>query len=194
MSLEPLTDYSKFKVDCEKILNESKTSEFQVVTIRPATVCGFSPRQRLDVVVNILTNLGFFKKEITVFGGEQLRSNIHILDMVRSYDHILKTDFSKINGEIFNVGFENDTVSNLANTVKEVLGSDITIKKTPSNDNRSYHISSEKIKTLLNFGTKYSIKSAVADLKNAFQAKILTNTFEDIKYYNIKVMNNINLK
>ena len=114
--------------------------------------------------------------------------------MVRSYDHILKTDFSKINGEIFNVGFENDTVSNLANTVKEVLGSDITIKKTPSNDNRSYNKSSEKIKTLLNFGTKYSIKSAVADLKNAFQAKILTNTFEDIKYYNIKVMNNINLK
>jgi nucleoside-diphosphate-sugar epimerase len=194
MSLEPLTDYSKFKVDCEKILNESKTNEFQVVTIRPATVCGFSPRQRLDVVVNILTNLAFFKKEITVFGGEQLRSNIHILDMVRSYEHLLKTDFSKINGEIFNVGFENDSVENLANTVKEVLGGDIAIKKTPTNDNRSYHISSEKIKRILNFEPKFSIRAAVVDLKNAFKDEILTNTFDDIKYYNIKVMNNINLK
>ena len=194
MSLEPLTDYSKFKAECERILNDSKTNEFQVATIRPATVCGFSPRQRLDVIVNILTNLAFFKKEITVFGGEQLRPNVHILDMVRSYEHLLKTDFSKINGEIFNVGFENVSVDNLANTVKEVLGGDIAIKKTPTNDNRSYHISSEKIKKLLQFETKFSIRSAVVDLKNAFENKILTNTFDDISYYNIKVMNNINLK
>ncbi len=194
MSLEPLTDYSKFKADCETILNNSKTNEFQVATIRPATVCGFSPRQRLDVIVNILTNLAFFKKQITVFGGNQLRPNVHILDMVRSYEHLLLTDFNKINGEIFNVGFENVSVDNLANTVKEVLGGDIEIKKTPTNDNRSYHISSEKIKKLLNFETRFSIRSAVVDLKNAFENKILTNTFEDIKFYNIKVMNDIKLK
>ena len=117
MSLEPLTDYSKFKAECEVILNKEKNKNFNVVTLRPATVCGFSPRQRLDVIVNILTNLAYFKKEISVFGGSQLRPNIHILDMVRSYFHLLNTDLSKINGEIFNVGFENVSVENLADMV-----------------------------------------------------------------------------
>ena len=115
--------------------------------------------------------MAYFKKEITVFGGEQLRPNVDILDMVRSYEHLLLTDFKKINGEIFNVGFENVSVDNLANTVKEVLGGNILIKKTPTNDNRSYHISSEKIKKVLNFETKYSIKSAIVDLKNAFETR-----------------------
>ena len=82
--LEPLTDYSQFKADCEKILNEYESPDFTTTTIRPATICGYSPRQRLDVVVNILTNLAYRKREITVFGGEQLRPNIHISDMVES--------------------------------------------------------------------------------------------------------------
>lgn len=194
MSLEPLTDYSKFKAECEQILNYAKTRDFKVVTIRPATVCGYSPRQRLDVIVNILTNLAYFKREITVFGGSQLRPNIHILDMVRSYELLLKTDFNKINGEIFNVGFENVTVDNLANTVKEILGQEISIKKIPTNDNRSYHISSEKIKKILNFKPEFSIKSAIVGLKEAFDKKLLINTFDDERFYNIKVMNSINLK
>jgi len=194
MSLEPLTDYSKFKAECEQILNHAKTGEFKVVTIRPATVCGYSPRQRLDVIVNILTNLAYFKREITVFGGSQLRPNIHILDMVRSYELLLKTDFNKINGEIFNVGFENVTVDNLANTVKEILGQEISIKKIPTNDNRSYHISSEKISKMLNFKPEFSIKSAIVGLKEAFDKKLLINTFDDERFYNIKVMNSINLK
>jgi len=194
MSLEPLTDYSKFKAECEQILNHAKTREFKVVTIRPATVCGYSPRQRLDVIVNILTNLAYFKREITVFGGSQLRPNIHILDMVRSYELLLKTDFNKINGEIFNVGFENVTVDNLANTVKEILGQEISIKKIPTNDNRSYHISSEKISKMLNFKPEFSIKSAIVGLKEAFDKKLLINTFDDERFYNIKVMNSINLK
>ena len=81
MTLEPLTDYSQFKADCEQILLEYQSPDFTTVTIRPATVCGYSPRQRLDVVVNILTNLAYHKREITVFGGTQLRPNIHIEDM-----------------------------------------------------------------------------------------------------------------
>lgn len=194
MSLEPLTDYSKFKAECELILNKEKNNNFNVVTLRPATVCGFSPRQRLDVIVNILTNLAYFKKEISVYGGSQLRPNIHIIDMVRSYSHLLNTDLSKVNGEIFNVGFENVSVENLANMVKDELGDNIIIKKTPTNDNRSYHISSEKIKKQLNFQTIFSIRQAIKDLKVAFQNKILTNTFDDSKYFNIKVMNEINLK
>ncbi len=73
MVLEPLTDYSKFKGDCEKILNSYKSEDFITTTIRPSTVCGYAKRQRLDLVVNILTNHAFHKREITVFGGDQLR-------------------------------------------------------------------------------------------------------------------------
>ena len=84
MSLEPLTDYSRFKADCEEILSY-QSDEFTTVTIRPATVCGYSPRQRLDVVVNILTNLAYHNRKISIFGGAQLRPNIHIKDMVNAY-------------------------------------------------------------------------------------------------------------
>ena len=92
MSLKPLTDYSKFKADCEKILFNYNSKEFTTIVIRPATVCGFGPRQRLDVVVNILTNLAYHKRKILVLGGEQLRPNIHILDMARAYEALLKAD------------------------------------------------------------------------------------------------------
>ena len=102
MSLEPLTDYSRFKVDCEQILDQYASEDFTTITIRPATVCGYSPRQRLDVVVNILTNLAFHKREISVFGGAQLRPNIHIADMVEAYLAVLKAEKSQVSGEIFN--------------------------------------------------------------------------------------------
>ena len=105
MPLEPLTDYSKFKGDCEKILNRYQSKDFIVTTLRPSTVCGYAKRQRLDLVVNILTNHAFHNKKILVYGGSQLRPNIHIKDMVRAYEYLLKADSKKINGEIFNVGF-----------------------------------------------------------------------------------------
>jgi nucleoside-diphosphate-sugar epimerase len=194
MSLEPLTDYSRFKGDCEKILNSYKSEDFITTTIRPSTVCGYSKRQRLDLVVNILTNHAFHNREIKVFGGDQLRPNVHINDMVDSYLAVLKAEPKKINGQIFNVGFKNQSVNELANDVKEVIGSDIKIKNTKSDDNRSYHVSSEKIEKVLGFKTKYTIKDAVLDLKNAFEKKLLTNTFNDEFFFNIKRMNNINLK
>ena len=90
MSLEPLTDYSIFKMNCEQILAEYQSADFTTTTIRPATVCGYSPRQRLDLVVNILTNLAYNKREITIFGGSQLRPNIHISDMVDIYLLLIK--------------------------------------------------------------------------------------------------------
>ena len=89
MKLEPLTDYSKFKADCEKILLKYNSESFVTTVVRPATVCGYSPRQRLDVVVNIFTNLAFNKRKISIFGGSQLRPNIHIVDMIRVYEKIL---------------------------------------------------------------------------------------------------------
>ena len=194
MELEPLTDYSKYKGECEKILNKYKSDDFVTTTIRPSTVCGYAKRQRLDLVVNILTNHAFHKRQIKVFGGDQLRPNIHIEDMVNSYLAVLDAEDKKINGQIFNVGFKNQTVNELAQEVKEVIGDDVKVINTKSDDNRSYHVSSEKIKRVLGFETKYTIKDAVLDLKNAFEKKFLINTFDNEFYFNIKRMNNINLK
>ena len=157
MSLEPLTDYSRFKADCEKILAKYQSDNFTTVTLRPATVCGYSRRQRLDVVVNILTNLAFHKREISVFGGKQLRPNIHIGDMVDAYLLILKSPKEKIQGQIFNVGTENQSVLELAETVRGVVGDDVKLVTTPTNDNRSYHISSQKIANSLGFVPSRSI-------------------------------------
>ena len=194
MSLEPLTDYSKFKADCETILLKNKSNNFIPIVIRPATVCGYSPRQRLDVVVNILTNLAYHKKEISVFGGEQLRPNIHIMDMVRAYDYLINASSNSVSGQIFNAGYENQTVNHLASLVKKVIGPDVKIKYLKSDDNRSYHISSKKIKDLLGFETKKTIEDAIKDLKNAFDAKKLEDTLTNEKYFNIKRMNNLKLK
>ena len=193
MTLEPLTDYSRFKVDCEKILSEYQSDNFTTVTIRPATVCGYSPRQRLDVVVNILTNLAYHKREISVFGGEQLRPNIHIKDMVEAYMVMLNAHKEKIAGKIFNAGYENQPVKELAKTVKAVVGIDVTLITTPTDDNRSYHISSQKIKDELGFKTTHTIREAVEDLCAAFDKGLLLNTLDNEMYFNIKRMKNLHL-
>ncbi len=194
MSLEPLTDYSKFKVDCERILNTYKSENFETVTIRPATVCGYSKRQRLDVIVNILSNLAFHKREITVFGGSQLRPNIHISDMLRAYELLLNADPNKVNGQIFNAGWENKSVNEIAMTVKKNIGEDVKITRSETDDNRSYHISSEKIKSVLNFQTKFTISDAVNDLKDAFEKKAFLDPLKNDLFFNIKRMNNLRLK
>ena len=193
ISLEPLTDYSKYKVECEVILKKYESENFAPIIIRPATVCGYSPRQRLDVVVNILTNLAYHKRKISVFGGKQLRPNIHIKDMAKVYDVLINAQKSKVSGEIFNVGYENKTVLDLANTVKNVLGDDIQLLETPTDDNRSYHISSKKIKKILDFDSKFTIKNAINDLKIAFEKNLLPNSLTDEKYFNIKRMQSIRL-
>ena len=193
MVLEPLTDYSQFKADCEKILAEYQSDDFTTVTIRPATVCGYSPRQRLDVVVNILTNLAYHKREISVFGGDQLRPNIHIADMVEAYTVLLNADKEKIAGKIFNAGYENQPVSKIAETVKNVVGEDVKLITTPSDDNRSYHISSQKIKDEIGFETTHTIQDAVEDLCAAFDKGLLPNSLEDEMYFNIKRMQNVEL-
>jgi nucleoside-diphosphate-sugar epimerase len=193
MFLEPLTDYSKFKADCEKILNKYSSDDFITTTIRPSTVCGFAKRQRLDLVVNILTNHAFHNREIKVFGGDQLRPNVHIDDMVNSYLILLEAEPKKINKEIFNVGFKNQSVNELADDVRSVIGQDVKITNTETNDNRSYHVSSQKIKDILGFQTKFTVQDAVIDLKNAFEKKYLVDTFDNEYFYNIKRMNSLKL-
>ena len=194
MSLEPLTDYSLFKMNCEEILSEYQSNDFTTTIIRPATVCGYSPRQRLDVVVNILTNLAYHKREISVFGGDQLRPNIHIADMVDAYLVMLRAPKDKIGGEIFNVGYENHSISQLAETVRNVIGDDIILKTIPTDDNRSYHVSSKKIAEVLGFRASHTIKDAVLDLQDAFDNGILPDSLNDERYFNIKRMQSLNLQ
>ena len=194
ISLEPLTDYSKYKVDCEIILKKYISENFTPVIIRPATVCGYSPRQRLDVVVNILTNLAYHNRSISIFGGKQLRPNIHIKDMVRAFEILINAPKSKVSGEIFNVGYENSSVIELANIVKKSIGDDVVLKSFPTDDNRSYHISSKKIKNILKFESEFTIKDAVCDLKEAFEKKLFSDPLNNHKYFNIKTMQLLNLK
>ncbi len=194
ISLEPLTDYSKHKADCEVILREYISEEFTPIIIRPATVCGYSPRQRLDVVVNILTNLAYHKRSITVFGGQQLRPNIHMQDMIRAYEALIEAPKSKVSGEIFNAGYENCSVLEIANMVQKNIGDDVSLNSSPTQDNRSYHISSKKINKVLGFETKNTISDAINDLKLAFKKGLIPNSLTDEKYFNIKMMQLINLK
>ena len=193
MSLEPLTDYSKFKVDCEIILKKYISENFTPIIIRPATVCGYSPRQRLDLVVNILTNFAFNKREIKVFGGNQLRPNIHINDMVSAYLCMLQSPTNLIAGEIFNVGYDNQSVNSIALLVKKVIGPDVKVVNVQSDDNRSYHISSKKIKKEIGFTPIYTIKQAIEDLRDAFVIGNLPNSLDDEKYFNIRRMQSVDL-
>lgn len=193
MSLEPLTDYSKYKAQCEEILSEFQSDNFTTVTIRPATVCGYSRRQRLDVVVNILTNLAYHKRAIKIFGGGQLRPNIHIKDMVSAYLLLLEKPAALIGGKIYNAGYENHSVEQLGQMVVDVIGDDVSVEKVPTDDNRSYHVSSSKIFKELGFKAKFSIKDAVEDLKTSFEQGLLENPLENENYVNIKRMQSISL-
>jgi nucleoside-diphosphate-sugar epimerase len=164
------------------------------VIIRPATVCGYSPRLRLDLTVNILTNHAVNNGKITVFGGAQKRPNIHIEDMADLYIQLLALPDEKIAGKIFNAGYENHTVMQIAEMVRHVVGDKIEIITTPTDDHRSYHISSEKIKEELGFEPRHSIEDAVKDLVAAFENNKIPNSMQDRRYYNIKTMQALQLK
>ncbi len=195
LPLEPLTDYSKFKALCETHLLKEQTKDFVVLILRPATVCGYSPRLRLDLTVNILTNHAINNGVIKVFGGSQRRPNIHIEDMTDLYIKSLNYPDALIAGKIFNAGYENHTVSQIAELVKDNVGkSDIKIVVEPTNDMRSYHISSAKIKNELGFVPTHTIAEAVSDLKNAFEQNQIPDSMGDKRYYNIKTMQAINLQ
>lgn len=194
LPLEPLTDYSKFKALCEQILLEYQSPDFTTTTIRPATVAGYARRQRLDVIINIFCNLAVNKGEISIFGGAQKRPNIHIDDMVRSYLMVLAAPKEKVAGKIWNVGYENHTVAQLAEMVKDVVGPQVKLTVTPTNDNRSYHVSSQKIKDELGFAPIHTLRDAAEGLVAAMKAGKLPNSLTDENYFNIKKMQAIKLK
>ncbi len=198
--LLPVSLYNKFKGMCEPLLFKHTDENFVGVVYRPATVCGYGPRQRLDVSVNILTNHAVNKGKITVFGGEQLRPNLHIQEYADVCKLLMIAPAEKIANEVFNVGFQNMTIMDIAKTVKKVVEDiypekgDLPIEVTESDDKRSYHINSDKIKRVLGFEPKYTVEDAVRDLCKAFEAGKLPNSFDDDKYFNIRTMKAIGAK
>lgn len=198
--LVPLTLYNKFKGMCEPRLLEHIDDDFTGVVFRPATVCGFGPRQRLDVSVNILTNHAVNKGKITVFGGDQLRPNLHIQDYSDVVQLLLTAPHEKIQGEIFNVGYQNKSIMEIAQIVKSVVEElfpergELPIVVTESDDPRSYHINSDKIARVLGFSPKHTIEEAVRSLCAAFKEGRLPASFDDDRYFNVRTMKKIGAK
>lgn len=198
--LNPLTDYSKYKGLCEPILLEQQSPDFTTIVIRPATVCGYSPRQRLDLVVNILTNHAVNQGKIKVLGGTQMRPNINILDMAALYEMFLELPQMHIAGKTYNVGCQNDTVAELAEMVKRVVQREmpgrekIDIEMAPTNDLRSYHICSKKIERELNYKTQHTIEKAIKSLIEAFKRGLLVDGLNNESYHNVKQMQALDLK
>jgi nucleoside-diphosphate-sugar epimerase len=175
------------------VLLQERCPGFATLILRPATVCGYAPRLRLDLTVNILTNHAVNKKVINVFGGRQMRPNIHIEDVTDLYIRALEWPEQAIDGKIFNAGYDNHTVMELAEMVRTVVGQQVEICTTPSSDLRSYHISSEKIRSELGFVPSRSVKDAVSDLLAAFRSGRIPDPMADIRYYNIKTMQALTL-
>lgn len=186
LPLEPITDYSKFKAQAEDYLLSVQSRDFTVTVLRPATLCGYAPRLRLDLIVNILTTRAYHERVIPVLGGSQSRPNLHVKDMVRAYVAVLEAPTALIDGQVFNVGGENATVLELADRVRDIAGGSMVVR--PTNDRRSYVVNSERIAKVLGFRPEHSIDDAIRDLCEAFRAGLVPNALDDPRYYNIKQM------
>jgi len=198
--LVPITLYNKYKGECEPQLLSEATDKFETVIFRPATVCGYSPRQRLDLSVNILTNLAINTNKITVFGGNQRRPNIHIQDYIDVVKLLISAPSDKVQNQIFNVGNENLTISSIAEIVKKVVSlnfpekSDIQVTHSKNDDNRSYHINSDKIYNAIGFRAKRTVQDAVQELCDAFKKGLLPNSLTDNKYFNVRTFKDLAVK
>jgi nucleoside-diphosphate-sugar epimerase len=198
--LVPLTLYNKYKGMCEPRLFAHTDDNFVGVVFRPATVCGYGPRQRLDVSVNILTNHAINKGKITVFGGDQLRPNLHIQDYSDVVQLLLSAPAEKVANGVYNVGYQNKSIMEIAQIVKSVVerefpeNGELPIEVTSSDDPRSYHINSDKIKRELGFTPKHTIEEAVEGLCKAFKNGELPNSFDDDQYFNVRTMKAIGAK
>ena len=193
---EPLTDYSRFKLDCERILmEEAGTSGMTCAIVRPATVCGYAPRQRLDLTVNILTIHALVNRRIRIFGGKQLRPNLHIDDMVRAYECFLDAPAEAVHGVPYNVGYQNRSVEDIGLIVRQTLGDEaIELKYEPTDDIRSYHINSDRVRDRLGFVPRHTIEDAVQGIAEAYRVGLLKEPMTNPLYYNIKRMQEVKLK
>ncbi len=186
LSLVPISDYNKTKMVSERVLLSYK-DDIIIQCIRPATVCGYSPRMRLDLSVSLLTMHALTKGKITVLGGQQTRPNIHMKDMIRVYMHFL--ELGETTPGIFNAGFENISILNIAKKVTNQVPAEIEI--AASNDPRSYRQNSDKL-LATGFQPRYGISDGIKDVIEVYRSGLLKD--ED-RYYNIKTMKQLkNLK
>jgi len=185
---EPLTAYSKNKMLAEWLVAAAASPDFCAVNIRPATICGYSPRQRFDLTVNKLTADAIRKRVITVHGGEQRRPNVGMTDMINLYAILVGADPALISGRTFNFGFENHKVIEIARIIQaELADLNVAIKVTDTLDQRDYHISSKKILSVLGYQPVSSIRAEVAELRRVLEG----GQFADIdaaEHYNLKFM------
>jgi len=184
LSTNPISIYNKTKIIAEKVLM-SYADKFQVHNIRPATVCGISPRMRLDVSVNMLTMQALLNQEINVFGGSQTRPNIHIQDMVKVYEHFLVN--KNLSSGPYNAGFENISILDIAKSIQKMIPSKISIKN--SNDPRSYRQDSQKLLDT-GFLQGHNINNAIDEIIKSFNSGLLQDKEE---YYTVKWMKKLNL-
>ena len=184
LTLVPISVYNKTKMVAERVLL-SYQDQMQVINIRPATVCGYSPRMRLDVSVNMLTMQALKNGKITVFGGQQTRPNIHIQDLIRVYLHFLKKP--ELSSGCYNAGFENISILDIAKRVQEKVPSEIIISE--SNDPRSYRQNSDKLKAT-GFEKKYFIKDAIDEIIEKYYSGKLK---DEVQCYNVKWMKHLKL-
>lgn len=194
LSLHPLTDYSRYKVLCEEALDRERTPGFVTIIIRPATVCGYAPRLRLDLTVNILTSQAITNGRITVFGGGQLRPNIHIEDMTDLYLLLLEAPDEIVDGKAWNAGYQNLKVREIAEMVRAQVDTHVEIIVTTTNDHRSYHLSSVRIRQELGFHPRRSVEDAIRDLRAAFDTGKVPDATTDDRYYNVKRLQRLGLR
>lgn len=186
---KPLTHYSRYKMLAEWIVRGAADDRFCTVSIRPATVCGYSPRQRFDLTVNKLTADAVRKGVITVHGGNQRRPNISMTDMINIYSTLIGTESGLINGRVFNFGFENHKVIDIARLIKaELADLPVEIKVTDVLDQRDYHISSAKIVRDLKYAPVSSIAKSVKELRDRLDAPGEFRDIDSDVHYNMKVM------
>lgn len=193
LDLKPLTDYSKFKAECEKIMLNEFNDDKTVTVVRPATICGYSRRQRFDLVVNILTVHALINRHVKVFGGSQFRPNLHIKDMVRAYLCLLNANHDSVHKEIFNIGSKNLTVTEIAEAVQKEIDPQIPIEHVETNDLRSYRIDSSKILAKVGFAPDLKVNDAISELKSKFVEFESSNPLEDSRYINILKMKELKL-
>jgi nucleoside-diphosphate-sugar epimerase len=178
LSLVPISDYNKTKMVSERVLL-SYADKIRTTIIRPATICGYSRRMRLDLSVNMLTMQALTKGKITVFGGNQTRPNIHLRDMIRVYEHFLAKP--ELTG-IYNAGFENISILEIAQMAKSRIPAEIMVSE--SNDPRSYRLSSKKL-LATGFSPKFGVQDGIREVMEAFLAGELK---DEEHWYNIRTM------
>jgi len=179
LSLVPISDYNKTKMISERVLL-SYQDRIAVNIVRPATICGYSPRMRLDLSVNMLTMQALVNQRITVFGGDQTRPNIHLQDVIRVYHHFLEK--GRTHTGIFNAGFENITILEIAQRVTRHIPAQVVV--TPSNDPRSYRLSSKKL-LATGFEPRYTVEDGIREVMTTYRDGRLR---DEERCYNIKTM------